>query len=196
MAMTPFVQSCDGNPGKASEGPSSRMSDNADSYTHQRLPLGWSSASHAERCAVGPGEEGFMILNGSRAIAWYTMCQSDLHRAGAAPTWKVSAGALLGAGEEAICTAGSSRESSPQLGWLFLELGPSRCHTAICGSPADAERACLPSGENPIARTGSCTAARLAQRYPKVHPPMHPSILANAFQNALCIQAHHSAVAC
>lgn len=74
-------------------------------------------------------------------------------------TWKVSAGAPLGAGEDAICTAGSSRESRPQLGWLFFELGPSKCHTAIWRSPSEADRACIPSGENAMARTGSCTAA-------------------------------------
>ena len=92
-------------------------------------------------------------------------------------TWNVSDGALLGDGEDAICTAGSSIESSPQLGWLFLVLSPSRCHTAICRSPSEAERACLPSGEKAIARTGSCTQAdkdqcKIAAPFPLSSPAL------------------------
>jgi len=83
-------------------------------------------------------------------------CRATEH---ALDTWNVSEGVLLGDAEDAICTAGSSIESSPQLAWLFLVLGPSRCHTAICRSPSEAERACFPSGEKAIARTGSCTQA-------------------------------------
>ena len=78
-------------------------------------------------------------------------------------TWKDDASfgsVLLEAADVASCNAGSSRESSPALGRLFLDgaaAAAGRAHRATCRSPSDADNAWPPLGLKAIARTGSCT---------------------------------------
>lgn len=77
-------------------------------------------------------------------------------------TWKEDAsfGVLLAAAEVASCTAGSSMDSNPTLGLLFLDgAAPlaGRAQSATCRSPSEAESACSPLGLNAMARTGNCS---------------------------------------